>query len=248
MQIINTEHSLFLEPLSEWRILDFMKLAELSKVDRYKGYESVKKLIQRLKAKNVISIYKDPWTRKSYIYLTILGEKLVSPDVASRMIDENLYHDTRVSMICYELMKWKNIINNVELEHKIKSQNSKSMFDELIPDARIIGNYNGHDFVAAIEVEITQKDKKRIIGKAKNYSESSLYDHVLYFFPNDKILNNYFKVMKECLRTDFNEKIFLFSCPEIFRGVNSLENGTGVVMNNKQTIYDVFGKFPETSQ
>jgi hypothetical protein len=248
MQILNNEHLLFLEPLADWRILDLKGLIELSQVERYKGYEVVKKLTHRLRLKKIIETYQDPWTRKNYIYLSATGEKLICPDSPSKLKIETLYHDSKVSAICMELLKLESVVKSVELEHKIKVQNKMSSFDDVLPDARLTGSFKGQDFQAAIEVELNQKEKSRIISKAKNYFKSTYYDHAFYFFPDEKILKNYDRILKEGVDMNYNQKIFLFNCPLIFKGKRSLAEGSGMALNKNQSIFELFGLFPDGSQ
>jgi hypothetical protein len=247
MQLLNNEHFLFLEPLSDWRILDLKGLIELSQVERYKGYEVVKKLTHRLRSRKIIETYQDPWTRKNYIYLSSTGEKLICPDSPSKLKNETLYHDSKVSEICMELLKLDSIVTGIELEHKIKVQNKMSSFDEVLPDARLSGNFRGEVFQAAIEIELNQKEKSRIVSKAKNYFKSTYYDHAFYFFPDEKILKNYDRILKEGVDINYNQKIFLFNCPLIFKGKSSLAEGSGLALNKRQSLFELFELFPMTS-
>ena len=117
-------------------------------------------------------------------------------------------------------------------------------FDDIIPDARLKGNFNGASFISAIEVELHQKEKSRIISKAKHYLKSSLYDYAFYFFPDEKILKNYSNILRKELDNDFNQKIFLFSTPKIFEGKNTLYESTGLVKGQPKTILQLFEVVP----
>lgn len=249
MQIINSDQQIFLETLIEWRILDYKRLASLSKVERYKGYDVVKKLIHRLKAKHLVKIYHDPWSKRGHVYLSNLGEKLLSPNCSHRLSEESLYHDSKVSLICYELMLFKSVISGIELEHIIKGKSKSGLsYESLLPDARFSGRFKGQDFQAAIEVELNQKEKSRIISKAKFYYENSYYDNVFYFFPTESLMKIYSKIFKESIDSDFNLKIFLFHSPDIFNLKGNLGECNGFAMNKKQSLYELFEIFPMSSQ
>jgi hypothetical protein len=244
MQLLNYEHKVFLFPLSDWRILDINGLIELSYFEKFKNYQYAKKLLQRLRAKNLVNVYHNPWSKKNYYYLTSLSEKVISPDFSSKLMDETLYHDSMVSSLGVELLKIKPFIESIELEHKIKSQKTRTQFDQLFPDARMKGDFNGQSFLVAIEVEIHQKEKSRIIAKANNYQKSTLYDYIFYFFPEEKLMKNYNKILKEGLDENYNQKIFLFTAPQLFNGKNSLCEGSGLVKNQQKTILELFGVVP----
>lgn len=244
MQLLNYEHKAFLSPLGDWRILDINGLIEFSCLEKFKNYQYAKKLLQRLKAKKLVNVYHNLWSKKNYYYLTSLSEKEIFPDFNSRLVEETLYHDSMVSSLGVELLKIKPFIESIELEHKIKTQNSRTQFDQLFPDARMIGGFKGQSFVIALEVEIHQKEKSRIIAKAKNYQKSTLYDYVFYFFPEDKLMNSYNKILKEGLDEKFNQKIFLFTIPQLFNGKNSLDQGSGLVKGEAKTIFELFEVVP----
>lgn len=74
---------------------------------------------------------------------------------------------------------------------KSKKENTFKDVGEFVPDARVLGNFQGQNFEAAIELELTQKEKIRIVQKVKHYLESKYYNHAFYFFPKSSLLENY---------------------------------------------------------
>jgi hypothetical protein len=189
----------------------------------------------------LVDVYRNPWSKKNYYYLSDLSEKKVFPNFSAKLLEETLFHDSMVSILGVELLKLKPFIESIELEHKIKASNSRTQFDDLYPDARIKGHFNGKDFLVALELELHQKDKGRIVGKAKSYQKSSLYDYAFYFFPEERLMNNYHKILLEGAGENYNQKIFLFTAPEIFKGKNSLADGLGLVKGERKTIFELFG-------
>jgi DNA-binding MarR family transcriptional regulator len=217
---------------------------DCSPLAQYKNYEYVKKLMQRMKANNFINVYRCAFNKKNYYFLTSKAEKFINQDQKASLSEETYYHDAMVSSICVELSKIKPFVEKVELEHIIKNGSTKNSYDEIIPDARIKGMFNDKSFLIAIEVEIHQKEKSRILLKAKSYLKNTLYDYVFYFFPDERLMNNYAKILKNEIGEEFNEKIFLFIAPRIFCGKNSLENGTGIINGNFKNIFELFGVVP----
>ncbi len=146
-----------------------------------------------------------------------------------------------VSSFGVELSKLTPHVEKVELEHVIKSGQSKSHLEDIIPDARMSGVFNGKSFLIAIEVEIHQKEKQRILAKAKNYLKSNFYDYVFYFFPDEKLLKNYSNIFQLGCGSEYNQKIFLFTAPLVFAGKNSLSQGMGLVNGQLKSLFELFG-------
>lgn len=241
MENLRTDYKYFISPLSDWRILDIKGLMECSSMERFKKYDYVRKLLHKMKSQNFVNIYYSPFTKKNYYFLTTKSESLINIDQKSSLSEETYYHDAMVSSICVELSKIKPAVEKVELEHIIKNGKVKTNFDEIIPDARISGNFNGKNFLIAIEVEIHQKEKSRIIFKGKNYLKNTLYNYVFYFFPDERMMKNYAKALSSELGDEFNQKIFLFTTPEIFNGNNDLVNCIGLVNGKSKSVLELFG-------
>lgn len=241
MEMLRTDYKYFISPLSDWRILDIKGLMECSKLEQFKKYDYVKKLMQKMKAQNFVQVYRCAFNKKNYYFLTTKAERFINQDQKSSLSEETYYHDAMVSSIGVELFKIRPFVEKVELEHIIKNGRTRINFDEIIPDARISGTFNLKKFLIAIEVEIHQKEKSRIIAKAKNYLKSSVYDYIFYFFPDERLLNNYAKTLKTEIGSDFNQKIFLFTAPLVFEGKNTLSNGVGLINGNSQNVLELFG-------
>lgn len=244
MEMMKTDHKFFIHPLSDWRILDIKGLMECSRLEKFKKYDYAKKLLQKMKSQKFVNVYRCVLNGKNYYYLTPLAEKLINQDQKSSISEETIFHDAMVSSLGIELSKIKPFITEIELEHKIKNGKSRTNFDEIIPDARLKGNFKGVNFNSAIEVELHQKERSRIISKAKHYLKSNFYDYAFYFFPDEKILKNYSNILRQELSNDFSQKIFLFSTPKIFEGKNSLYEGTGLVKGESKTILQLFEVVP----
>lgn len=240
MEVINFEHIQFLEALIDWRILDYKTMIDIGHNGRYANYETIKKLVQRLRSKKIVETYRDPWSKKTYIYLSPAGERIVSPDLGMNVCRETIYHDLKVSGLCYELSKISKIIQKVELEHRFKGVNKKSFGNEIVPDAKIFGEFKGNKFLAAIELELSQKEKGRILAKCDLYLKSDYYDLAFYFFPNLKLLSRYRSLLEENYGEDFNKRIFLFTSEHLTKGKGSLLLGAGRAMSRDQSLYELF--------
>lgn len=236
MELINSEHVKFLRPLSDWRILDLYSLTELAQDQRFNNVESVRKLIQRLIKKGVVKSYRDPWSRRIYLYLTALGQKYIDPDLASNLKEDQLYHDINVTLLGLKLIELDKVVKSIELEHKIQNRNRMRSLGDFIPDAKIVGTFKGKNFVGAIELELTQKEKSRIIAKAEEYQKSNFYDVVFFFFPDKTLLNRYKEILDEAFGNGFNNRIFLF----VFDTKNRKIATNGWAMSRSQSLFELF--------
>lgn len=237
--MLSIEQRKFLSPLITWRILDIENLIQLSKQNR--SYSSAQKLLKRLQQRQLIEIYRDPWNKKNYVFLGNLAIKELCPDTRPLLNSGALYHDSKVTSLGVELLKFNKTFKSIELEHQIKKGKGVIGISDFIPDARVEGQFKAKFFQAAVELELHQKEKSRIVDKAKYYLESEYYNHALYFFPDNDLLQNYDTIIKKELGSDYNKKIFLFSCPLISKAKPSFENGTGLVMNKSKTFIEFFG-------
>ena len=68
MQLLNYEYKVFLSPLGDWRILDINGLMEFSYFEKFKNYKYATTLLHRLRLKNLVNVYRNPWSGKNYYY------------------------------------------------------------------------------------------------------------------------------------------------------------------------------------
>jgi hypothetical protein len=241
MIVIHPDHKRYLDLLDDWQFLDIESLHTLSGQMKSRSLDSIRRILKRLEHKKAIKIYRDPWTKKNFYYLNSFARKFFYPQSSPEIEETSLYHDLLVSRICLEILKYGHIFKSADLEHRIKGLSKKSISNEIVPDARIHGELNGKSFIASIELELHQKEKRRIIGKAKNYLNSSYYNHAFYFFSDENTMNNYCKTIKEELGDEFNQKIFLFYIQSCFAKCLNLSDGNGFVSGKQASFDKVFG-------
>ena len=171
---INPEHFKVLYPLKDWRVLDLASLH--SKSDARLSQSSLIRLILRLEKAKVIKGFRDPWSRKKYVYLTKFGEELISlNEYPTAISNESLFHDLRVVDLGLEFLK-NGVFKKIRFEHQIVNKKNYVTNLALIPDAEIDGEMNGKNFSLAIELELHQKSKDRLKKKGEQYL-GALYDH-----------------------------------------------------------------------
>lgn len=234
---INPEHLKLLYPLKEWRVLDLASLHKRSNARLSQA--GLVRLILRLEKSKVIKGFRDPWSRKKYVYLTRTGEDLISlNDNPTAISEESLFHDLRVVDLGQELIK-NNVFKKIRFEHQIVNRKNYITNLALIPDAEVDGVMNGKNFSLAIELELHQKSKDRLEKKGELYL-GSLYDHCLFMFSDRNTLENYKKFFTEKLGPKFNEKIFLFHLGGIYEPEINLQKTEGHVFGKWMKFNDVF--------
>jgi len=111
--------------------------------------------------------YRDPHSRKKFVFLSPLGEGQLSlKDNPTAISNETLIHDLKVSEITRTFMTdgW---IDEVELEHQIHDKRNFKLTYKIIPDAILYLEKKGHKFQLAFELELTRKSNQRLIEKMK---------------------------------------------------------------------------------
>jgi len=234
---INPEHLKLLYPLKDWRVLDLASLHKQSNARL--SQPGLIRLILRLEKSKVIKGFRDPWSRKKYVYLTRTGEELISlSDYPTAISEESLFHDLRVVDLGLELIK-NDVFKKVRFEHQIVNRKNYITNLSLIPDAEVDGVMNGKNFSLAIELELHQKSKGRLEKKGEQYL-GSLYDHCLFMFSDRNTLENYKKFFTEKLGPKFNEKIFLFHLGGVYESEINLQRTEGFVFGKWMKFNEVF--------
>jgi hypothetical protein len=234
---INPEHLKILRPLKEWRVLDINSLNSESKA--MLSWDSLIRLILRLEKVKIIKAFRDPWSRRKYVYLTRLGEDLISiTDNPTAISEESLFHDLRVVDLGREILR-NDVFKKIRFEHQIVNRKNYINNMSLIPDAEMEGEMNGKKFSLAIELELHQKSKDRLEKKGQQYI-GSLYDHALFMFGDKNTLENYKKFFTEKFGEKFNEKIFLFYVRGLYESEINLVRTEGYVYNKWMKFNDVF--------
>ena len=152
MIIVHPDHKRFLDLLDEWQFLDIESLHSLSDQIRERSLDSIRRILKRLQQKNVVKIYRDPWTKKNFYYLNEVLRKVFYPQSISNVEGSSLYHDLLVSRLSLEILKYNHVFQKSDLEHRIKETSKKSLFNEVVPDARLFGEIQGKSFIASIEL------------------------------------------------------------------------------------------------
>lgn len=235
---LNSLHLNYLTPLLKWRVMDLESLRkECLRVPKYKNFN---RIIRNLEKKNILEGYRDPFSRKKFIYLSSKGEQQLSlKENPTALSKDTLIHDIRVSEIARELLS-REWVDDVELEHQIHDKRNFKMDYKVIPDAILHLEKRGHKYRLALELELTRKNNQRLVEKIRQYKASNYYDYIIYIFPNSHLMERYSDVIKEKLGTDALKRIMFFYHENISGDALNLDAIHGVFSGKQVQFRDVF--------
>lgn len=222
----NSAHLQYLTPLLKWRVMDLQSL--LKECPYQNNYLNFAKIIRSLESKKIIHGYRHPFNKKKYIYFSSYGQKLLGrDDNPTALNDESLLHDIKVSELGREFLAYS-FVNNVELEHQLHNKGMFYSRSGLVPDAVVEVIKNKTRFRIALELELTQKSRPRIIEKAKQYLMSRSYDQVIYLFASEALMQSYREKIQSIYPDQKSSKILFFYNEDLTRSSNVIDGAKGM--------------------
>ena len=235
---LNSMHLNYLTPLLKWRVMDLESLRkECFRATKYKNFH---RIIRNLEKEKILEGYRDPYSRKKFVFFSALGEGQLSLDENPTAItNETLLHDLKVSEVTRSFLVdgW---VDDVELEHQIHDKRNFKLTYKIIPDAILYLEKKGHKFRIAFELELTRKSNQRLVEKMKQYEESSYYSYAMYFFPTKSLMEKYITQAKEKIGEEFMSKFMFFYHPKLSSGQHRPEDIQGVFQGKSIKLSDVF--------
>lgn len=236
MEIIelSATHSAYLAPLTKWRIMDVPTLMKL--YDFRPSYAVVCRVLRELEKRGILQSAKRPGKNQKYVFLTGKGEKLLCCGEAPPAVNsETLLHDLKVSEITRSFLE-KGWIHSVHLEHEIRNMRTISTASSLVPDALLEGSKKGTTFKMAFELELNWKSHTRILEKARQYTDQSSYDYVLYLFERPNLMEGYHRLFASCLTSTQLKRLMLFA----WNGHDDIESAQGIFKENRMKFGELF--------
>lgn len=229
---VNPSHLNYISPLLKWRILDIDSLRrENLYVPRRNNFY---RIIRDLEKKKVLEGFRDPYTKKKYVYLSPFGEGQFAfnennPTAVSK---ETLNHDSRVSEIARAFLEY-GWIHEAELEHQLNDKRNFRTKYKIIPDALFYGEKNGVGFKMALELELTRKNNQRIVEKARQYVASTYYQYVLYIFVRKELMEKFIELFQEVFTSEEMKRFMFFVASQILTKDGNLKEAEGVFKGEK---------------
>jgi hypothetical protein len=195
-----------------------------------------------LEKEKILQGYRDPHSRKKFVYLSSIGEGHLSlKENPTAISSETLMHDLKVSEItrCLQNEGW---VDEVELEHQIHDKrNFKSSYN-IIPDAILYLEKKEHRYKIAFELELTRKSNQRLSEKMQQYESSSFYHYVMYFFPSETLMQKYIAQAEEKIGKARMGKFMFFFQPNLSSGQYLPESIKGIYQDREITLSEVLKK------
>ncbi len=210
IQRINPINILSIEPLSKWKILRSSALKDLSENKDYRT-SWLKKLV-RLEQFDLIKSYKDPYTGSKYVYLQSEGIKLFKDEFNCSLVNEKiLAHESKLSELMYEIHKL-DCVKDIRLDDEMVAKSEYFKSKVQVPDADMLLKRNDEYFNIAIELELTQKSKTRILSRFEHYHSGDYYNNVIYVFSIERLRDKYCDLYNElCKANDWDRKVMFMS-------------------------------------
>lgn len=198
----------YLTPLLKWRVMDLESLRkECASAPTYKSFH---RIIRSLEKKNVLEGYRDPYSRKKFVYLSSFGERHLSlKENPTALSKSTLIHDIKVSEIARTLLD-ESWVDEIELEHQIQDKRSFKVNYKVIPDAILHFEKSGHRYRLALELELTRKNNQRLVEKIRQYLSTGYYHYVIYIFPTVALMNKYVEVISDKVGEEAISRIMFF--------------------------------------
>lgn len=205
---LSSAHLNYLEPLLKWRVLDIESLRK--ECFRAPKYHNFYRIIRSLEKQNVLEGYRDPFSRKKYVFLSSFGEGQLSlNENPTALSKDTLIHDIKVVEVTKAMLDlgW---ITDAELEHRIHDRRMLKTSYKVIPDAALYGEKKGVKFIMALELELTRKNNQRIVEKAGQYLDGGQFNYVLYLFSKKSLMEKYMEVLSEKYGGRIFERMMFF--------------------------------------
>ena len=236
--LVNTVHLSYLRPLLKWRIMDVKSLMKESELES--NYHAFYRVIRELESKKVLEGFREPYSRKKYVYLSSRGESALSLKENPTSVSENsLVHDLKVSEIS-RMFLHNGWIREALLEHEI---NDKRVFNSTVkinPNALFEGERNGKKFRIAFELELTRKSKQRIVQKAIQYSDNDYYDYALYMFSQKSLVESYMETIREKIGVEKMNKFMFFFNPFLTSSKSLMTDPEGYFKGRETSLSTIF--------
>lgn len=242
-EYINPIHQEVLSPLSRWKILSLNELMQESAFDGSK--ESFYKVIRKLEKALLIDSFIDAWSKEKHVYLEKDGFNLLGIEKASRICREQRYHDALVVKILRYFSQF-NFYQTGYLDNELRQSLLTSL--DHMPDAALDIKSPKRSFKLAIELELNQKTKERIMRNYRYFINSKLFHNVLYVFYKRSTFNSYYQLLRDNFTPEEQEKIILLIEPNLTLANSALAQSEIYFKGGKKKLSNILNFIPKLDQ
>ncbi len=235
---INQAHLNYVSSLLKWRILDVENLRKENIYVPQK--DNFYRIIRDLEKKKILEGFREPFSKKKYVYLSPFGERQFALRENPTSISEGtILHDLRVTEIARSFLDY-GWIAEAELEHEVHDKRNFRTSYKIIPDALFHGVNKGKGYKMALELELSQKNNQRILEKGKQYAASSYFNYVLYLFVRKELMKKYVGMFKETLSVEDMKRFMFFTVPTFLEEENDLKSANGIYQGKEVKLRELF--------
>lgn len=155
-------HIQILNEIGRWKIISLRELFNQTGANIM--YSPFCRTLKKLEIEGLVKSHKGH-RRKKYFSLSLDGGKFSNYSCPYAENKKELRHDVISSNVLRELLDYKNFKSGHIVVEDL----------DLIPDALIYAKKNEKEYSLAIEVELHQKSKKRLIDKYSRYGLSLIH-------------------------------------------------------------------------
>lgn len=186
-----------LSEVGRWKIIPMRGLYETRNFDI--AYQTFCRKIRKLEDEGLVrSILGN--NKRKFITLTSKGSEVCPYGVSFNDSEDSLNHDLIATNIVTKLIEYKNF--------KTGQVQCFGRGLDVEPDGLIFGQKNGKEYSLAIEVELHQKSKSRLMDKLIKYTSSVYYSYVIYVINKEATYRSYKKIL-ENMNDEVRRKVIL---------------------------------------
>jgi len=233
-EVLTPEYIDLIFVLTKWKIL---RISDLYKLTEFKGTMTCfYKRIAKLEKHNLIESFIYPFTGEKFVYLSKNGSKVLDFENQIPIHSENRFHDAQLTKCLFELTRHE-FVAEIYLDHEIKK---KLPLIKHTPDALIKGFTLKQEFNIAIELELTQKSRDRVVDIFRFFDSSNIFNNILYLFNRKTTYESYQLFLDKDDRI-LNKKKFLFLySADLTKKDFDLFKAEVTHFNNKTTLENLF--------
>ena len=167
-----------LDALGEWKALGIGELKKLCHGEITSP--NLRKKIRRLEKLGLVKgVFLDG--KNKSLFLTSLGIKLSRFKPSEKVWENELSHELITAQVLREFFKLPECLDG-KIRHHMEG-------GELCPDAEIILSLGGKKIRVALEIELTRKDKRRVVRKFNRYKREGIFDRVLFITQREGVFS-----------------------------------------------------------
>ncbi|MEX0799365.1 MAG: hypothetical protein WEB87_00820 [Bacteriovoracaceae bacterium] len=170
--------------------------------------------------------------KKKYFYLTDLGLKIAKKKKNYRPEEETLLHDLLAGAVVREICRHDRVFH-ADMCHLYAA-------DDIHPDATVWAKRGEDEYRIAIELELTQKSKERVLEKYGKYVRSKKFDYVVFITQKQELVSAYLECLGKLNKASREKFVFILN-EDLFPGHVDFKDSYCLHLGKKVEFVEFFG-------